>query len=80
MPEHPDTLIWVAGVKPALEIIEVEKYVIRRSASRDSTAIVGREKPAKKTKKAKKPRKRGRLDKGEKRELAKTRLARQIDQ
>jgi len=34
MPEHPDTLIWVAGVKPALEIIEVEKYVIRRSATR----------------------------------------------
>ncbi len=48
--------------------------------SRDSTAIVGREKPAKKIKKAKKPRKRGRPAKGEKREPAKTRLVRQTDQ
>jgi hypothetical protein len=48
--------------------------------SRDSTAIVGREKPAKKIMKAKKPRKRGRPAKGEKREPAKTRLVRQTDQ
>lgn len=36
--------------------------------SRDSTAIVGREQPAKKVKEAKKPRKRGRPAKGEQRE------------
>ena len=47
--------------------------------SRDSTAIVGREKPAKKVKEAKKPRKRGRPAKGEKREpLAQKRLDRQV--
>jgi hypothetical protein len=47
--------------------------------SRDSTAIVGREKPAKKVKEPKKPRKRGRPAKGEKREPApQKRLDRQI--
>jgi hypothetical protein len=47
--------------------------------SRDSTAIVGREKPAKKVKETKKPRKRGRPAKGEKREPApQKRLNRQI--
>ena len=47
--------------------------------SRDSTAIVGREKPAKKVKEPKKPRKRGRPAKGEKREpAAQKRLDRQI--
>ena len=47
--------------------------------SRDSTAIVGREKPAKKVKEQKKPRKRGRPAKGEKREPAPPkRLDRQI--
>ena len=47
--------------------------------SRDSTAIVGREKPAKKVKTQKKPRKRGRPAKGEKREPApQKRLNRQI--
>ncbi len=49
--------------------------------SRDSTAIVGREKPAKKVKKTKKPRKRGRPAKGEKREPAdEKRLDRQVRQ
>ncbi len=48
--------------------------------SRDSTAIVGREKPVKKVKEAKKPRKRGRPAKGEKREpVALKRLDRQVD-
>ena len=47
--------------------------------SRDSTAIVGREKPAKKVKEPKKPRKRGRPAKGEKREPAPLkRLDRQV--
>lgn len=47
--------------------------------SRDSTAIVGREKPAKKIKEPKKPRKRGRPAKGEKREPAPLkRLERQV--
>jgi len=47
--------------------------------SRDSTAIVGREKPAKKVKESKKPRKRGRPGKGEKREPApEKRLDRQV--
>ena len=47
--------------------------------SRDSTAIVGREKPAKKVKEPKKPRKRGRPAKGEKREPAvQKRLDRQV--
>lgn len=47
--------------------------------SRDSTAIVGREKPAKKVKVPKKPRKRGRPAKGEKREPAPLkRLDRQV--
>ena len=47
--------------------------------SRDSTAISGREKPAKKVKEPKKPRKRGRPAKGEKREpAAKKRLDRQV--
>jgi len=47
--------------------------------SRDSTAIVGREKPAKKVKESKKPRKRGRPAKGEKREPAAIkRLDRQV--
>ena len=47
--------------------------------SRDSTAIVGREKPAKKVKEPKKPRKRGRPAKGEKREPAvPKRLDRQV--
>ena len=47
--------------------------------SRDSTAIVGREKPAKKVKEAKKPRKRGRPAKGEKREpVVPKRLDRQV--
>ena len=47
--------------------------------SRDSTAIVGREKPAKKVKGPKKPRKRGRPAKGEKREPpVQKRLDRQI--
>jgi len=47
--------------------------------SRDSTAIVGREKPAKKVKELKKPRKRGRPAKGEQREpAAKKRLDRQV--
>lgn len=50
--------------------------------SRDSTAIVGREKPAKKAaKKPKTPRKRGRPAKGEQRELATLkRMNRQVDQ
>lgn len=48
--------------------------------SRDSTAIVGREKPAKKVKEPKKPRKRGRPAKGEKRDpLAPKRIDRQVD-
>jgi len=47
--------------------------------SRDSTAIVGREKPANKVKEPKKPRKRGRPAKGEKREpVKKTRIERQF--
>ena len=47
--------------------------------SRDSTAIVGREKPAKKVKEPKKPRKRGRPAKGEKREpTVQKRLDRQV--
>lgn len=47
--------------------------------SRDSTAIIGREKPAKKVKEPKKLRKRGRPAKGEKREPAvKKRLDRQV--
>jgi len=47
--------------------------------SRDSTAIVGREKPAKKVKEPKKPRKRGRPAKDEKREPAPLkRLDRQV--
>lgn len=47
--------------------------------SRDSTAIVGREKPVKKEKIVKKPRKRGRPSKGEKREApVQKRLERQI--
>ena len=50
--------------------------------SRDSTAIVGREKPAKKkAKEPKKPRKRGRLAKGEQREpVEEKRLDRQVHQ
>ena len=49
--------------------------------SRDSTAIVGREKPAKKIKKTRKPRKRGRPAKGEQREPAvEKRLDRQVRQ
>ena len=49
--------------------------------SRDSTAIVGREKPAKKEKTPKKPRKRGRPAKGEQREpVVEKRLDRQVDQ
>lgn len=49
--------------------------------SRDSTAIVGREKPAKKKKEPKKPRKRGRPAKGEQRESAvEKRLDRQVHQ
>ena len=48
--------------------------------SRDSTAIIGREKPAKKVKESKKPRKRGRPAKGEQREpVAKKRLDRQVN-
>jgi hypothetical protein len=47
--------------------------------SRDSTAIVGREKPAKKVKESKKPGKRGRPAKGEKREpTVQKRLDRQV--
>jgi len=47
--------------------------------SRDSTAISGREKPTKKEKEARKPRKRGRPAKGEKREpVAPKRLDRQV--
>ena len=47
--------------------------------SRDSTAIVGREKPSKKVKEQKKPHKRGRPAKGEKREPApEKRLDRQV--
>lgn len=49
--------------------------------SRDSTAIVGRERPAKKKKEPRKPRKRGRLAKGEQREpAAEKRLDRQVRQ
>ncbi len=49
--------------------------------SRDSTAIVGREKPAKKVKEPKKPRKRGRPAKGEQREPSiEKRLDRQVCQ
>jgi transposase len=49
--------------------------------SRDSTAIEGREKPAKKIKKPKKPRKRGRPAKGEHREpVEEKRLDRQVSQ
>ena len=48
--------------------------------SRDSTAIIGREKPAKKVKESKKPRKRGRPAKGEQPEpVAKKRLDRQVN-
>lgn len=48
--------------------------------SRDSTAIVGREKPVKKVQEAKKSRKRGRPAKGEKREpVVPKRLERQVD-
>ena len=48
--------------------------------SRDSTAIVGREKPAKKVKEPKRPRKRGRPAKGEKREPPDLkRIDRQVD-
>jgi transposase len=45
--------------------------------SRDSTAIVGREKPVRKTKESRKPRKKGRPAKGEKREPTETRISRQ---
>jgi transposase len=49
--------------------------------SRDSTAIVGREKPAKKVKEPKKPRKKGRPAKGEQREpVVEKRLDRQVGQ
>lgn len=49
--------------------------------SRDSTAIFGREKPAKKVKKPKTPRKRGRPAKGEQREpVVEKRLDRQVGQ
>jgi len=49
--------------------------------SRDSTAIVGREKPAKKVKESKKPRKRGRPAKGEQRtSVVEKRLDRQVGQ
>lgn len=49
--------------------------------SRDSTAIVGREKPARKIKKQKKSRKRGRPAKGEQREpIVEKRLDRQVSQ
>lgn len=62
----------------------VEKYLAEELVghiSRDSTAIVGREKPAKKVKEPKKPRKRGRPAKGEQREPATgKRLDRQVRQ
>ena len=63
----------------------VEKYLSRELTghiSRDSTAIAGREKPAKKEpKEPKKPRKRGRPAKGEKRESpVEKRLDRQVNQ
>ncbi|KAF0188632.1 MAG: IS4 family [Desulfobulbaceae bacterium] len=49
--------------------------------SRDSTAIVGREKPVRKVKEQKKPRKRGRPAKGEQREpVVEKRLERQLGQ
>ena len=63
----------------------VEQYLSEELVghiSRDSTAIVGREKPAKKeAKEPKKPRKRGRPAKGEQREpVAEKRLDRQVQQ
>lgn len=48
--------------------------------SRDSTAIVGREKPAKPAKEPRKPRKRGRPAKGEQHEPVEKRLDRQVSQ
>ena len=49
--------------------------------SRDSTAIVGREKPAKRVKEPKKPRKKGRPAKGEQREpVVEKRIDRQVSQ
>ena len=63
----------------------VEKYLSQELVghiSRDSTAIIGREKPAKKeVKKPQKPLKRGRPAKGEKREVpVEKRLDRQVNQ
>jgi len=62
----------------------VEKYLSQEIVghiSRDATAIIGREKPAKKVREPKKPKKRGRPAKGEQREpAAKKRLDRQITQ
>ena len=62
----------------------VEKYLSQELVghiSRDSTAIIGREKPAKKVKEPKEPRKRGRPAKGEQREPAtEKRLDRQVTQ
>lgn len=62
----------------------VEKYLSQELVghiSRDSTAIIGREKPAKKVKEQKKPKKRGRPTNGEQREpAAKRRLDRQVTQ
>jgi hypothetical protein len=62
----------------------VEEYLAEELVghiSRDSTAIIGREKPVKKVKEPKKPRKRGRPAKGEQREpAAEKRLDRQVRQ
>lgn len=62
----------------------VKKYLSQEligHISRDSTAIIGREKPAKKAKEPRKPRKRGRPAKGEEREApVEKRLDRQVNQ
>jgi hypothetical protein len=62
----------------------VEKHLSQELVghiSRDSTAIIGRDKPAKKVNKPRKPRKRGRPARGEQREpAAKKRLYRQVTQ
>lgn len=62
----------------------VKKYLSQELVghiSRDSTAIIGREKPAKKVKEPRKPRKRGRPAKGEEREApVEKRLDRQVNQ
>jgi len=36
MPEHPDTLIWVAGVKPALVVKRNDNSMFLRKEGRNS--------------------------------------------